>query len=111
MTSSITTLNAQELDQVSGGFFQALTAPLGSAIIGGVYAGNAALNTPLISSVGEVLNFFGGGPLHQIPDLGGYLVSIAGLELGQALGGTGSGTLHYEKEKAAGQYNFSLFGG
>lgn len=106
--SSITTLSTVELEEISGG--ASLTAPLGNLIISGVYAGNAFLNTPLISSVGKTLTFLGGGPLHQIPDLGGYMLSKAGLAVGQALGGSGSGTLHYDKEQSEGQYNFSLFG-
>lgn len=106
--NSITNLTAIELEEISGG--ASLTAPLGNLIIGGVYAGNALLNTPLISSVGKTLSFLGGGALHRIPDFGGYVLSKAGLGLGQALGGSGSGTLHYDKEQSEGQYKTSLFG-
>lgn len=103
--SSITTLTALEIEEVSGGSW------LGNGLIQFTYLANSFLNTPLISSVGKTMSFFGAGPLHAIPDFGGYVVSKAAIGLGVALGGTDTGgTLHFEKEMAEGDYNFSLFG-
>lgn len=73
---------------------------IGSAIIGGVSKCNDLLNTPLVSSVGQIFNKFGlcGKLCHLAPDLGGYAVSRMVAGVGKALGGTGSPDYHFEHE-------------
>jgi hypothetical protein len=73
---------------------------IGSAIIGCVSKGNELLNTPLISSVGQIFNQFGicGRACHLAPDLAGYAVSKLAIGIGKALGGTGSPDYHFEHE-------------
>lgn len=97
-------LTQNEIDQVSGGSFNIL----GNALIGAAALANNILNTPLISSVGQVFSAIG-GPLtviHQAADSTGYAASLATVSLGKALGGTGSVTYHYEKERAESLYYF-----
>lgn len=73
---------------------------IGSALIGCVSKSNDLLNTPLVSSVGQLFNKFGlcGKLCHIVPDLCGYAFSKVATGVGQALGGTGSPNYHFEQE-------------
>ncbi|WP_168795088.1 hypothetical protein [Paraburkholderia aromaticivorans] len=78
---------------------------IGSVIIGCVSKCNDLLNSPLVSSVGQIFNKFGlcGQLCHLVPDLGGYAVSKAVAGFGEALGGTGSPDYHFEHEWVRGE--------
>lgn len=89
--SSIVELNAEELEQVSGGFlFQAV----GNALYAATYGVNAILNTPLINSVGVAFTKFGGPigqVIHVVPDTLGYATFKAVEGVAKLIGGPNTG--------------------
>ncbi len=97
---SLVELKQEEINEVSGaGSF------LGDSVLNVVNGFNQILNTPLISSVGQVFSGVGLGIVHQVADSTGLVGSKLGTALGQALGGDVALTEnHYEKEKAEGLY-------
>ena len=97
---SLVELKQEEIDEVSGA-----GTLIGDGIIGAVNGFNQILNTPIISSVGQVFSAVGLGLVHQAADSTGLAASKVGVALGRALGGTISETPnHYEKEQGQGLY-------
>jgi hypothetical protein len=87
-------------DQSADSNMKSVNSLIGSAMIDCVSRSNDFLNTPLISSVGQLFNLAGpcGRLCHVLPDLAGYAVSKAVAGVGRALGGTGSPNYHFEHE-------------
>ncbi|MFC0397019.1 hypothetical protein [Paraburkholderia rhizosphaerae] len=69
-------------------------------IIDGINQFNNVLNSPLLSSVGQTLNYVPiAGPIaHVLPDLGGHLFSKMGEGFAHMLGEQGSVNTHFEHE-------------
>lgn len=100
-TTSIATLSAEEIDQVSGAGL--LGNLLGSVLHTANVVVNEVLNTPIISSVGQAFNLLGpvGQGIHQAADTAGYLVFTAVESVATAVGGPqGSVPYHYNTEWA-----------
>lgn len=97
---SLVELKLEEINQVSGA-----GSLIGDSILHGVNGFNQFLNTPLISSVGEVFSGVGLGIVHQVADSTGLVGSELGTSIGKSLGGDVPLTQnHYEKEKTGGLY-------
>jgi hypothetical protein len=98
-TSSLATLSAHEIDQVSGaGFFGSL---IGSTLHTANVLTNQILNTAVISSVGQTFNLLGpvGIGIHAAADTGGYLVFQTVEAVATAVGGPqGPVPYHYDTE-------------
>lgn len=98
--SSVTTLSLGEIDQVSGALFGSL---FGSVLHSINVVANQALNTTVISSVGQTFNLLGpvGVAIHQAADTGGYRLSTAVEGVATAVGGTQAPVpYHYNTEWA-----------
>ncbi|MDB5893625.1 MAG: hypothetical protein JWQ88_1156 [Rhodoferax sp.] len=100
VTSSITPLSSDEIDQVSGA---GLLSFFGSALHTVNVVANETLNTAVISSVGQTFNLLGpvGVAIHQAADTGGYLISKGVEAVATAVGGTQDPVpYHYNTEWA-----------
>lgn len=98
-TSSISTLSAHEIDQVSGAGL--LGSLVGSTLHTANVVTNQVLNTAVISSVGQTFNLLGpvGVAIHSAADTGGFAVFQAVEAVATAVGGPqGPVPYHYYTE-------------